>query len=118
MRDLLWWSWGFPAQLCSSLLQQERCQRQYWRSSLFYGARVCLSPAPLPDKLARLSRRGCADGISLWHDSCPAGFELLRQTCAHLDADGRSLAWQHCLTRCQRICQDSLVELGRAWSHC
>ncbi|OHX16921.1 hypothetical protein BI343_01255 [Chromobacterium amazonense] len=114
MRNLLWWSLEFPLKLWSCLLEQGKCQQQYWRSSLFHGARVCLSPAPLPDKLARISRRGCADGISLYYDSCPARFELWRQACGHLlPHEDANLAWQHCLSRCQQACQDGVVDMGR-----
>lgn len=112
-----WWSIEFPARTWSCLLDDWRCQQRFWRSSLFHGARVCLSPAPLPDKLARLVRRSCADGIALCYDSCPPHFELLEQVCRHWPRRaGAQDEWRDCLRRNQSAMQQGLLKLGRAWS--
>ena len=117
MNPMLWWSCEFPARAWCCLLDGWRCQQRYWRSSLFHGLRVCLSPAPLPDKLGRLARRGCADGIALCYDSCPARFELLEQACRHWPPPaGAADAWRDCLRRSQRAMQQGLLQLGREWS--
>ncbi|WP_155419261.1 hypothetical protein [Chromobacterium subtsugae] len=117
MSPMLWWSCEFPACAWSCLQDGWRCQQRYWRSSLFHGARVWLSPAPLPDKLARLARRGCADGIALWHDSSPAGFAWLEQAGAHaLPYEGARRQWRDCLRHSQRVWQRGLLLLGREWS--
>ncbi|MCD4483670.1 hypothetical protein LQR31_04170 [Chromobacterium vaccinii] len=112
-----WWSIEFPARTWSCLLDDWRCQQRFWRSSLFHGARVCLSQAPLPDKLARLARRSCADGIALCYDSCPSRFELLEQACRHWPRrGGEREPWRDCLQRSQCAVQQGLLRLGREWS--
>ncbi|MGC0153943.1 hypothetical protein ACPRNU_15885 [Chromobacterium vaccinii] len=117
MKHTLWWCTEFPANSWSCLLDGWRCQQRFWRSSLFYGARVCLGPAPLPDKLARLARRGCADGIALCHDSCSARFAWLEQICLHLPQHaGAGERWRVCLQGSRQALQRNLVRLGRDWS--
>ncbi|OHX13744.1 hypothetical protein [Chromobacterium sphagni] len=117
MSLLLWWSIEFPARTLSCLLDGWRCQQQYWRSSLFHGARVCLSPAPLPDKLARLARRGCADGIALCYDGCQPRFAWLEHACLNLPQCGCAREeWQNCLHRSRQALQQGLLQLGREWS--
>ncbi len=118
-RILAWWCDLSP--LCF------HCCASQWRSHLLcvracqlYGGKVLLSGAAPQDMWRRLTRRQCAEAITLWHDSGDAQLELWERCLDTLPVDHAARLPSLALLRA--AVSDSWVAAGRNLSvlpdHC
>ena len=114
---LLWWLECLP-HCWQSLSIQWRGQQAVLHSAGWHAGRVLCSQATLPDKLSRLSRRSCADAISLLYDCGETQLSLARQWVPPLALDSDLLALgQKLQQRTGQTWLHGLVDLGRALSY-